>query len=269
MKKCFVVQPFDGGIFDQRYKEIFEPAIKAANLEPYRVDSDLSVEVPIEEIHRNINDCAIVLVEITTDNPNVWYELGYSMAKNKTIVMVCSDERITNYPFDIRHRTIVNYKTKSLGDYTKLVENITMKLTALLNKEIIIDEYEPSVLVEGSDISPVEKVVLAIVMANQITDEESYNVYMLQKEMSQKGYNDLGANFAVRKLITRKFLLSLTEEDYNGNHYTALKLTENGIAWMLEHEHDFVIKIEKKEDKLDEMGFVMVDNDFDDEDIPF
>ena len=37
MSTCFVMQPFDGGPFDRRYKDVFAPAIKAAGLEPYRV----------------------------------------------------------------------------------------------------------------------------------------------------------------------------------------------------------------------------------------
>ena len=39
MPRCFVIQPFDGGQrYDKRYKDVFEPAIKNADLEPYRVD---------------------------------------------------------------------------------------------------------------------------------------------------------------------------------------------------------------------------------------
>jgi len=32
-KLCFIIQPFD-----KRYTDIFEPAIKSVELEPYRVD---------------------------------------------------------------------------------------------------------------------------------------------------------------------------------------------------------------------------------------
>ncbi len=51
MKTCFVVQLFDGDKFDRRYTETFEPAIRGANLNPYRVDSDPSVVIPIEDIN--------------------------------------------------------------------------------------------------------------------------------------------------------------------------------------------------------------------------
>jgi hypothetical protein len=50
MDTCFVIQPFDKDKFDQRYTDVFEPAIKAAGLEPYRVDRDPTVTIPIERI---------------------------------------------------------------------------------------------------------------------------------------------------------------------------------------------------------------------------
>ena len=39
MFRCFVIQPFDGGQrYDKRYEDVFEPAIRDAGLEPYRMD---------------------------------------------------------------------------------------------------------------------------------------------------------------------------------------------------------------------------------------
>lgn len=53
-------------------------------------------------IEEKIKAAAICIADITLDNPNVWYEVGYAMASNKTIILICSDERVGNYPFDIR-----------------------------------------------------------------------------------------------------------------------------------------------------------------------
>lgn len=50
MATCFVMQPFDGGAYDKRYNDEYAPAIVAAGHEPYRVDHDPSVSVPIESI---------------------------------------------------------------------------------------------------------------------------------------------------------------------------------------------------------------------------
>ena len=71
MAICFVIQPFDDGKFDKRFVDIFAPAIKAAGLEPYRVDQDPAVEIPIDAIEDRIKAASVCLAEITTDNPNV------------------------------------------------------------------------------------------------------------------------------------------------------------------------------------------------------
>jgi hypothetical protein len=67
---CFVIQPFDGGPFDKRFDDVFAPAIIASGLEPYRVDRDPAVRVPIEEIEHRIYGADLCLAGITTDNPN-------------------------------------------------------------------------------------------------------------------------------------------------------------------------------------------------------
>jgi hypothetical protein len=54
MVTCFVIQPFDAGKFDGRYKDTFKPAIEAAGFEAYRVDKDPSVSIPIEQIEKGI-----------------------------------------------------------------------------------------------------------------------------------------------------------------------------------------------------------------------
>lgn len=124
MEKCFVIQPFDNSKFDKRYDDIFKPAITKAGLEPYRIDQDLSVRIPIDEIERGIQDSVLCFAEITTDNPNVWYELGYSFACQKDVILVCSDERSGSFPFDIQHRQIVKYKTSSKSDFESLEDQI-------------------------------------------------------------------------------------------------------------------------------------------------
>src|ERR1700690_3724852 len=104
MPKCFVIQPFDSGKYDKRFDEVFKPAIEAADLEAYRADRDPEVEVPIEGIEEGIRSAAICVADITTDNPNVWYELGFAFATGRPVVMVCSTERTSNkFPFDIQH----------------------------------------------------------------------------------------------------------------------------------------------------------------------
>jgi hypothetical protein len=133
--QCFVMQPFDKGIYDRLYEQVFEPAIKDAKLKPYRVDSDPSASIPIDTIQQEITKSLACFGEISEDNPNVWFELGYAIACDKPLCMVCSDAR-QKFPFDVQHRKIIRYPEHALPrDYEKLKQEITERLVAVIEKE--------------------------------------------------------------------------------------------------------------------------------------
>src|SRR2546422_5567219 len=170
MSTCFVIQPFDKGKFDKRYDDVFKPAIEKAGLEPYRVDRDPKVSIPIDEIENNIRNAAVCLADITTDNPNVWFELGFAIASKKDVVLVCSDERETKCPFDVHHRSIIKYSSESPRDFKSLEETATQRIQALLQKERGIEAIAtietPLKPTEG--LSAHEIVALAVVMQNRL-----------------------------------------------------------------------------------------------------
>jgi len=116
----------------------FKPAIEEAGFEPYRVDEDPGVEVPIEDIERGIREAAVCFAEITTDNPNVWYELGYARASLKPVVMV--SERRQKFPFDVQHRSIIIYDTGSSSDFDTLKTKIIAKLKAIAKTKPVEDD---------------------------------------------------------------------------------------------------------------------------------
>ena len=140
MARCFVIQPFDRDKFDRRYDETFKPAIEETGYEAYRVDEDPGVEIPIEQIEKGIREAAVCFAEITTDKPNVWYELGYAFASRKPVVMVCERNVRPKFPFDVQHRNITLYDTGSPSDYETLKVNIIARLKAINKAQLAISE---------------------------------------------------------------------------------------------------------------------------------
>ncbi len=138
MTRCFVIQPFDGGPYDKRFEDIVAPAIEAAGPLAYRVDRDPMVSIPIDEIEAGIRGSAMCLAETTTDNPNVWFEPGYAIASQKEVVLVCG-QRLSDFPFDIRHRSIITYVTDSSRDFANLQHKITDRMKAILSKEEVLE----------------------------------------------------------------------------------------------------------------------------------
>jgi len=166
--KCFVIQPFDQGPFDKRYEEVIAPAATDAGLQAYRVDRDPSVTVPIETIEAETREADACVADITDDNPNVWYELGYAFAQGKDVVMICAKGRRTKFPFDVQHRNILTYGVESPSDFTKLREGIAARLKAGLTKREQLQAttlLPPAEQTEG--LAPHEIAVLVVLMENR------------------------------------------------------------------------------------------------------
>jgi hypothetical protein len=123
---CFVIQPFDANS-SRRYDDVFQLAIRNAGLQPYRVDRDPQVSIPSLGIEAGIRGAAACLADITTDNPNVWFEIGFASALGKPLVLV-SDKSRLRFPFDVQHRAIVTYDTMASSEYEQAREAITGRL---------------------------------------------------------------------------------------------------------------------------------------------
>lgn len=237
---CFVIQPFDGGKFDKRYDDVYKPAIIAAGLKPYRVDGDDLAVVPIERIEEKIKAATICLADITLDNPNVWYEVGYAIASNKTTILVCSDERKGNYPFDIRQRTVLNYKTESASDFDDFRDKLKtkiekMKAVAPINPIIPINDK----IDNFAGLSYQEITFIAAVLAIQETPDDYVTMWGIKEQMKRSGLNEIAFNISIRKLMTKGFVETSVEYDYNGNEYNGLIITDKGNDWILKNEDKF------------------------------
>lgn len=248
MDNCFVIQPFDDGKYDKRYNDIFKPAIEKAGLYSYRIDKEPNVRIPIQDIEQGISDSVICFAEITTDNPNVWYELGYAIACKKDVVMVCSDERTGKFPFDIQHRLILTYKTGSISDFNAIRDRITEKIIALQQTTKKAQSLQSSPVMPTEGLKSQEIALLILVMQNEVSDDNSMPIWTIKQEMQKAGYNDLGTSFALTTLGKKGMIEIIQDYDTNNNgfnnEYKGCRLTEIGQAWMLENESLFTFKNE-------------------------
>lgn len=264
MDTCFVIQPFDKDKFDKRYKDVYEQAIQNANLEPYRVDNDPASQIAIDDIGRNIKSAKVCFADITLNNPNVWYELGYSFALEKDVIMVCcTDEREGKYPFDIQHRTIIPYTTRSSSDFTELGEKITAKLQAILKLQETTKTIIDTPIKESHGLKPHEITLIVFLMENQMITEEWTSVYLLSKSMEKAGYTKIAISIAIKQLEEKEFILTrMLADEYNHHEsYPACKLTPNGIKWVINNQEMFDFKAvneqpnAKNTDTVDDLPF--------------
>lgn len=254
MAICFVIQPFDSGKFDKRFHDIYKPAIEAAGLEAYRVDQDPGVQVPIDAIEKGIRQATVCLADITADNPNVWYELGFAFAASKPVVMVCSEERTgKKYPFDIQHRSIIPYLADAPSDFDKLRASLTSKIAAIVKQDAVLEkiaEENPVTPVHG--LSAAEILVLAVVAGDAYLPDQATTVNSAKRAAERAGVTNMGFNLAVRRLLQKKFIRE--QELYNdqdGEAYAGLAVADLGWEWIDANEAQFVLtRPEKKEEDI-------------------
>jgi len=247
MPHCFVMQPFDGGDFDHRYEDVFAPAIRAGGLEPYRVDQDPKVSIPIQDIEKGIRDARICLADISLDNPNVWFELGYAIASGKEVVLVCSEQRTTRFPFDVQHRTIIKYQTGAPRNFETLKQSITSKIQALIQKtEALETAAAPSMLKQIEGLDQNEIVALAAIGENIMAPSDNVSVYQLRRDMEKAGFTNLAASIALHTLTKRGLVTSEPCTDYQGDEYTGCSFTTAGWEWLLENKQLFELRKQPK-----------------------
>lgn len=217
---CFVIQPYDRGDFDNRYDDIIQPAIEAFGLKAYRVDRDPSVEIAISVIEERIREATIIIAEISIDNPNVWFELGYAMALGKSVIMLCDNTyRNGKIPFDIRHRNILLYSSGSMRDFNECLRKLKERIRAKL-KSLKLNIQDKNISVE-------EKLILKVLSRDQktaeaMTPEEKISI----KDMPDELMLDC------LKALTNKGFLEYRYSTIGGNGF--YQITNEGNSFLKE-----------------------------------
>ncbi|KAB2937044.1 hypothetical protein [Hyphomicrobium sp.] len=243
-----MIQPFDGGKFDKRFDAVLKPAVTGAGLDPYRVDRDPGASIPIDQIEVGIRQAALCLADITSDNPNVWFELGYAIAVGKDICLICSEERTTKYPFDVQHRNIIRYSTDAPQDFAALADKITARLNALLQKQeataIIPQVSKDEAGLTG--LREFEISCIAVLGVELAGLNDTLSAYRLRKAMEKLGYTNLASNVAVRQLKNRRLIESFNATDDDGSTYEVYGITDAGWAWIDENIHHLNVAYETR-----------------------
>ena len=124
-KTCFVIMPF-GEYFNTYYDDIYIPAIKDTDLTAKRADDFYKPGYIIKDIWDNINQCELLLADLTGKNQNVFYELGLAHAINKPVVIIA--ENIEDIPFDIRGLRVITYNKNKPNWGHELQKNISKSI---------------------------------------------------------------------------------------------------------------------------------------------
>ncbi|MGB4846731.1 MAG: hypothetical protein WBP41_02380 [Saprospiraceae bacterium] len=128
---CFVMMPFASPL-GEYYSKVYEPAIEKAGLKAIRADDDIfGTGKIIDQIWNGITSAKVLIAELTSRNPNVYYELGLAHALKKPVVLVCSNEQ--DVPFDLKHIRVIYYDMHDPFWGQKLIEKVAENILSAIS----------------------------------------------------------------------------------------------------------------------------------------
>ena len=141
---AFVLMPFDHK-FDDIYKLGIKETASQLGIIAERVDEQIFQEGILERIYRQIESADIIVADMSGQNPNVFYEVGYAHAKEKLCVLMTKNA--DDIPFDLKHHRHIVYGES----IQNLRENLTEELAWAKNEITNIKTSKIKVVLKTTD----------------------------------------------------------------------------------------------------------------------
>jgi len=134
---AFVLMPF-APKFNRRY-EVIKDAIRDAEMDGERVDKQSFYRQGItDKILQQIRDADVIIADMSTHNPNVFYEVGYAHAKGKLCILLTDNPR--SIPFDLKDKLHVVFSNQK-----ELSKKLLQALRALkVETDLTFDKKDPA-----------------------------------------------------------------------------------------------------------------------------
>jgi hypothetical protein len=82
-----------------------------------RADQEVFVGDIVERVQKTIQAAELVIADITGNNPNVFYEVGYAEGVNKKTILI--SQQTDNLPFDMSTRRVIRYEPMDIDSLAK------------------------------------------------------------------------------------------------------------------------------------------------------
>ena len=117
---CFVLMEFKPP-YTKIYDSLIKPTVEGEGLRCLKSDDIFDTTSVIEDIWGNINRASLIIAEISSNNPNVMYELGICHTVGKNVMMIT--QQPDEIPFNFRHMRCYAY-TNDIPGSDELKRNI-------------------------------------------------------------------------------------------------------------------------------------------------
>lgn len=179
---CFVIMPYSVRLEDldtysrdtNHWREVYHglivPALEAAGF-TFQLDSDdHRSRVITDQIWQKIEDADLILCDLSSENPNVFLELGWALRADKKFVLISDD--VTPPNFDVKQHFTFTYSHRLQP--TKLQQDVE-KLASII-RETIRDSGQSSSIVRRLNVK---------VSAIEAVNEGNLEVGLLQEILGE------------------------------------------------------------------------------------
>jgi hypothetical protein len=125
---CFIAMPFTDEL-QPIFEDIVKPTVEENNLKCIRADDFFHPKPIMDDIWQSIERSRFILADLTSKNPNVFYEVGIAHALGKEVVLI--SQSLEDVPFDLRHIRCIIYSNTHRG-----VEKLRTTLDKFINNVI-------------------------------------------------------------------------------------------------------------------------------------
>lgn len=130
---CFVAMQFTPE-FNTLFEEVIRPACENFGYIVLRADDLYTNGAIIDDITSSLRNSTIVIADITPDNPNVFYEVGYAHAIGKPTILL-SDKSRQRLPFDVAGIRTIFYEN-SIGGKRSVEQALQKHLEGITNSAL-------------------------------------------------------------------------------------------------------------------------------------
>jgi len=108
--RAFVVMQFTTP-YNELFEDVIKPVCKELDVIAKRADDTYGPGVIIQDIERQIVESNLIIADITPNNPNVYYEVGFAHALRKPTILIA--EHPKQLPFDVSPFASSSTRTQS------------------------------------------------------------------------------------------------------------------------------------------------------------
>lgn len=119
--QALVLMPFKKE-FDEVYRVAVKEPLTELGYRCERIDELPFVGDVVQKLYDKLEHAGLIIADMTGQNPNVFYELGYADALRKTVILLA--RAAADVPFDVRSRRFITYEDGMLQLRERLVDTV-------------------------------------------------------------------------------------------------------------------------------------------------